>query len=504
MPRKASRKLSAAVIPDGTHSSNAANILAHEKKDCSPEEHRATLLKAFEEMDEDHSGQIDVTELGAMLKAQGHELEEDELKMVMSHLDADGDGDTLSFEEFMTVMNDLEHGAGLADIASHFSSEMTSLVGLAAAAKPIWEQLEERHANGEAMSKWQQFQISAGRVLDGSLAQVLILVLIVLDVLCVICELLMLHTMGEDCVGHCIPLDAGGSSRMLGGAFAPKRDQEALTCVFNGDDPHVGGLNLPTSNIAYGTVQQHCVTQFSKVQYDWNLWLHNVSVGILAIFGMQLFLLMLVYQVNFFKSTAYVMDSIVVGTALVLENLSNASEGGLFIVLLSWRVLRIVHGIASSVEISGEMKERAVDSHGFELAEEHEKKTTSIYEEVCSHMTKLQKRKCEVGDMVTSQTTAQSSEELAKDYLELCDMVESVHQQLASMKSKIAETKEHLKHEDVSEKLYSTGSLKKMNSSNALAQKKASLDKSTGNTETIGGPSFPKSLTNPKKIPALK
>jgi Ca2+-binding EF-hand superfamily protein len=67
-----------------------------------------------------------------MLKAQGHELEEDELKMVMSHLDADGDGDTLSFEEFMTVMNDLEHGAGLADIASHFSSEMTSLVGLAA------------------------------------------------------------------------------------------------------------------------------------------------------------------------------------------------------------------------------------------------------------------------------------------------------------------------------------------------------------------------------------
>ena len=83
-------------------------------------------------------------------------------------------------------------------------------------------------------------------------------------------------------------------------------------------------------------------------------------------------------------------------------------------------------------------------------------------------------------------------------------MVESVHQQLASMKSKIAETKEHLKHEDVSEKLYSTGSLKKMNSSNALAQKKASLDKSTGNTETIGGPSFPKSLTNPKKIPALK
>ena len=67
-----------------------------------------------------------------MLKAQGHELSEKELKAVMNHIDADGDGESLSFDEFMAVMEDLEHGANLADMAAHFSTEMKGLVSIAA------------------------------------------------------------------------------------------------------------------------------------------------------------------------------------------------------------------------------------------------------------------------------------------------------------------------------------------------------------------------------------
>jgi len=452
--RKTSRKPSSAVvIPDGSHSSNAANILAHEKADCTPEEHRETLMNAFREMDEDGSGEIDVTELGAMLKAQGHELKEDELKAVMAHLDSDGDGDTLSFEEFMTVMDDLDHGAGLADIAAHFSTEMTSLIGLAAAAKPIWEQLQERENEGEKLTRWQHFQINAGRVLDGSLAQVIILALIVIDVICVICELIILHTKCVACEGVCQAekparmLSSGyfdDTSRMLGGAYIPPPEQQDLSCFAK-----AGVDYTEHTSASPGYVQTQCYNQFSKIQYDWNHWLHIVSVGILGIFAVQLLLLMLVYQSNFFKSTAYVVDTIVVGAALVLENLSSAKEGGLFVALLSWRVLRIVHGIASSVEITVAQKEKAVNETGYELAEEHEEKTNSIYAEVSKEMPNLNAQKDKINAMVQMKTTQAGSEAMAANYLKLCDLVESVHSQLEDLKTNIAQSKDHFLEEDV-------------------------------------------------------
>ena len=62
---RGSRK-SVVVIPDGSHSAEAANILAHEDPNATAAQHRQTLLKAFEEMDEDGSGQIDVKELGRL------------------------------------------------------------------------------------------------------------------------------------------------------------------------------------------------------------------------------------------------------------------------------------------------------------------------------------------------------------------------------------------------------------------------------------------------------
>ena len=45
------------------------------------------------------------------------------------------------------------------------------------------------------------------------------------------------------------------------------------------------------------------------------------------------------------------LDAVVVIVALVLEIGFQVREGALFVVLLSWRVVRIIHGFYTTVEI---------------------------------------------------------------------------------------------------------------------------------------------------------
>ena len=75
-------------------------------------------------------------------------------------------------------------------------------------------------------------------------------------------------------------------------------------------------------------------------------------MGILFVFSGQIFLLMIAYGIEFFKNKFFVLDMFVVGGALILELGFHVSEGALFVVLLSWRFIRIVHGFVSTIEIS--------------------------------------------------------------------------------------------------------------------------------------------------------
>jgi len=90
-----------------------------------------------------------------------------------------------------------------------------------------------------------------------------------------------------------------------------------------------------------------CAALQMQVEYV----LHWTSLSILFIFLAQIVLLMLAYGTNFFKNAFFLLDAVVVVTALVLELVFHVREGALFIVLLSWRIVRIVHGLYTTIEI---------------------------------------------------------------------------------------------------------------------------------------------------------
>lgn len=421
---------------------DASEILKHEKKNCTPAEHEATLRAAFNAMDGDKSGMIDILELEFLLKEQGHSLSETELKAIMAHLDTDGNTEELSFEEFQEVMSNLAEGTDLGQMADHFANEMKTVMSLAAAAGPLWEQLAEKKRNGVELTPWESFQNRAGQALDGGTANIIIMVLIVVDVICVICELLLGATACRDCTASCVGHDhqprflsslAPGTMtitdvhRQLGGAAPPLYVNTSIACA---QDMHV---------------LQTCVSNGSQV--DWNTWLHWVSVGILGIFALQLILLMMIYQRQFFCSFAYMADSVVVGAALVLENIPSAKQGGLFVVLLSWRILRIVHGVISSVEINNTMKKREIDAEAVELSKKHERETAELHSLITKQMELFAVQKQKVQSLIDVEKTAEAHPETAAGFISLCLVMEQLNDKLKTMRDHIHEDVEEHKHQ---------------------------------------------------------
>merc|ERR1712216_594324 len=145
--------------------------------------------------------------------------------------------------------------------------------------------------------------------------------LFVLDVICVICEVVLLRV-------KCTP---PGESR-----------RRALLAA--------GGPRL-LSTVNQTATPGFCLDCMDRFHAVENVF-HWISVGILFVFAFQIFLLIIAYGIEFFKNKFFVLDMLVVAGALVLELAFHVSEGALFAVLLSWRFIRIVHGLVSTVEIS--------------------------------------------------------------------------------------------------------------------------------------------------------
>ena len=57
----------------------------------------------FAKYDDDSSGTIDIAELGKILAERGHEVSDDDLKVIMAEIDDDDSG-TLDFSEFMAAI----------------------------------------------------------------------------------------------------------------------------------------------------------------------------------------------------------------------------------------------------------------------------------------------------------------------------------------------------------------------------------------------------------------
>merc|ERR1711865_635899 len=226
--------------------------------------------------------------------------------------------------------------------------------------------------------------------------------------------------------------------------------------------------------------KQVCEPYFSKIQYDWEHWLHMVSVGILGIFALQLLLLMLIYQKKFFFSAAYVIDTVVVGAALALENMSAAKEGGLFVALLFWRVLRIVHGIASSVEINTTLKNNAANETGAEIANKHAEGTAELHKQILFKIPVIALDKMKAQKELEGNTAKDADQ--AQKFVDLCELMQSLNTELHKLQNTIEGDKE----EFLKESMHLEDKLK--------SSKKSSLDKGPPNkkvvptVDTLGGP----------------
>lgn len=100
--------------------------------------------------------------------------------------------------------------------------------------------------------------------------------------------------------------------------------------------------------------------------------LHWISVSILALLMLHILLQMIAYGLAFWKKLVYVLDFLIVLIALVFENipstiLPGGGAAGLFIFLLFWRAVRIMHAMFTAVEFHEHEKSHAKhagDGHG--------------------------------------------------------------------------------------------------------------------------------------------
>ena len=84
---------------------------------------------------------------------------------------------------------------------------------------------------------------------------------------------------------------------------------------------------------------------------------------------MQILLQMLAYGIKFWYRIDYIVDLLIVGVALVIENLPTTIKGEeLVIFLLTWRFLRVGHGLLFAHDIIHTRQERKIKQIAFEAA----------------------------------------------------------------------------------------------------------------------------------------
>ena len=108
---------------------------------------------------------------------------------------------------------------------------------------------------------------------------------------------------------------------------------------------------------------------YSDEQYEWHHWLHYLSVGILVVFALQIISLFLIYCLEFFKEPLYILDAVVVFGAIYVETDERFTGGALFSILLSWRFLRIFHGLYTSFEVAHKQQHEKVNGERNKMLE---------------------------------------------------------------------------------------------------------------------------------------
>eukprot|EP00943_MAST-04B_sp_MAST-4B-sp1_P002265 g2265.t1 len=210
---------------------------------------------------------------------------------------------------------------------------------MATSGEPIWmkQQRKELHfstADGSVSvrtKKGMSARMELGKFVDGPHVQAVILVLIIVDVICVICELMLAAT-------FCLDTNAASSSSTGSGDGHRRRFL-------------LGSSTSPSPSAVIEPYDYTFCTDCIQVQVDLEFVLHWMSCSILFVFAFQIFLLIISYGIDFFKNPFFMLDALVVIVALILELAFHVRQGAIFAVLLSWRVVRIIHGFYTTVEI---------------------------------------------------------------------------------------------------------------------------------------------------------
>ncbi|KAG6541985.1 hypothetical protein Mapa_016622 [Marchantia paleacea] len=100
-----------------------------------------------------------------------------------------------------------------------------------------------------------------------------------------------------------------------------------------------------------------CVQDFEKTE-SWEF-LYWISISILSILAVNVVGLLVAFGTAFFRHPGYVLDLVVVGTALLLEIFLDSDTVGLLIVLTLWRIVRVAHGI---FEVTDEAWEKEIET----------------------------------------------------------------------------------------------------------------------------------------------
>jgi len=86
--------------------------------------------------------------------------------------------------------------------------------------------------------------------------------------------------------------------------------------------------------------------------------LHIISLCILSLFAVEVSLLVVSFGKEFFKHPWYILDFVVIFLSIILDASMHSDEAELLLILRLWRVVRIIHGIHTYREIEHKEKEQ--------------------------------------------------------------------------------------------------------------------------------------------------
>lgn len=121
-----------------------------------------------------------------------------------------------------------------------------------------------------------------------------------------------------------------------------------------------------------------CVGHFERSpEWKWTYW---TSIVILAILMLNVFGLIVANGRSFFCNPLYVLDLVVVSTALGLEITLDADTAGLIIILTLWRIVRVAHGIFEVTDEAWEKNIHQLEAQVEAVQDAHERDQALLQE----------------------------------------------------------------------------------------------------------------------------